>query len=227
MLIVIKSVLTKEQLASFGERLKEAEWADGKLTAGVQSGGVKNNQQLPELGPTARQLGQEVLNALGQSPLFLAAALPQRIYPPLFNRYQGGQHFGVHVDNAIRPITGTREVMRTDLSATLFLADPESYDGGELEIETEFGAQAVKLSAGDMVLYPASSLHQVKPVTRGARLACFFWVQSLVADSRVRGTLFDLDQSIQQLGAELGVQHQQVVTLTGVYHNFLRMQASI
>lgn len=227
MLTIINAVLDANQLADFRQRLQMAEWTDGKVTAGLQSSGVKRNKQLPELSETAKMLGQEITNTLGQNPVFLAAALPQRIYPPLFNRYQGGQHFGVHVDNAIRPITGTREVMRTDLSATLFLADPESYDGGELVIETEYGGHPVKLRAGDMVLYPASSLHQVLPVTRGSRLAAFFWVQSLIADSRLRSLLYDLDQSIQNLSHCLGAQHAEVVNLTGVYHNLIRANANL
>jgi PKHD-type hydroxylase len=194
------------------------------VTAGAQSGQVKDNMQLPENSPAARRLGDIVLTALGLNPLFISAALPARVFPPLFNRYQGGQAFGVHIDNAIRPIPGTPLRLRTDLSATLFLAEPEEYDGGELEVSDTYGSHEVKLPAGHMVLYPAGSLHRVKPVTRGVRLASFFWVQSMVRDDARRSLLFDLDTSIQKIAA-IGGDRTPAVELTAVYHNLLRMWA--
>ncbi|NJM33085.1 MAG: Fe2+-dependent dioxygenase [Limnobacter sp.] len=224
MLLPIKNLLNTEQLAHLHTCLAQAEWADGKATAGSQSAAVKFNEQLPEQSQTARELGQLVLQQLGQHALFLSAALPHTIYPPLFNRYTGGQHFGMHIDNALRAIPGTRQLLRTDLSATLFLSDPASYTGGELVIHTELGVREIKLPAGDLLLYPASTLHQVKPVTHGTRLASFMWIQSMVQDTRYREVLFNLDQSIQQLSASLGNNHTNVVELTGVYHNLLRMQ---
>ncbi|HEY1058200.1 MAG TPA: Fe2+-dependent dioxygenase [Limnobacter sp.] len=227
MLIVIPAVLDADALHTCRAALHTADWTDGKATAGSQSASVKVNQQLPELSPVAQQLGNLILKKLGAHPLFLSAALPKSIYPPLFNRYRGGEHFGVHVDNAIRPITGTTQLIRTDLSATLFLMEPDSYEGGELVIESQFGSQEVKLNAGDMVLYSASSLHQVNAVTHGERLAAFFWLQSLIRDDGVRQLLFDLDQSIQQLTQEVGQQHPEVVRLTGVYHNLMRRYAEL
>lgn len=200
---------------------------DGKTTAGAQSGAVKFNRQLPETSDTAVRLGNHLLQKLGQHPLFLSAALPKTIYPPLFNRYEGGEHFGTHVDNAIRPVTGTAHIIRTDLSATLFLHKPETYNGGELVIESQFGAQEVKLKAGDMVLYSASSLHHVLPVTQGQRLCAFFWLQSLVREDSQRSILFDLDQSIQNLSVHLGQTHPEVIRLSGVYHNLLRKWADV
>lgn len=226
MLLCIPDVLDAATVAAFRQRLDTADWIDGRATAGVQSGRVKHNQQLPEDGPLARELGQHILDALSTNALFLSAALPNRIVPPLFNRYAGGGHFGVHVDNALRtPKGGT--MLRTDLSATLFLSAPEEYEGGELEIETPFGAQAVKLAAGHLVLYPASSLHRVTPVTAGARVASFFWIQSLVRDAEQRATLFDFDQGVQALSARLGVDDPEVVRLTGLYHNLVRRWAEV
>lgn len=225
MLTLIDNLLTAEQVAQINSELAQANWVDGKATAGSQSAAVKHNEQLDEHSELAVSLGQIVLRALGSNSQFLSAALPDRIHPPLFSRYSGGQQFGTHVDNAIRPISGTREVIRTDLSATLFLADPDSYEGGELVIETEFGAQAVKLEAGSLVLYPSSSLHRVEAVTRGQRLVSFFWLQSMVRDQAQRSLLFDLDQSVQRLGKELNIRHYEVVRLTGVYHNLLRQWA--
>ncbi|WP_426166672.1 Fe2+-dependent dioxygenase [Sandarakinorhabdus sp. DWP1-3-1] len=223
MLIHVPAVLSPAQVAEARAALLGTDWGDGRVTAGAQSGLVKHNDQLARDNPVARDWGNRILDALGAAPLFVAAALPHRTVPPLFNRYNGGQHFGTHVDNAIRPVAGVK--IRTDLSATLFLADPESYDGGELMIETPFGAQGVKLPAGDLVLYPASSLHRVEPVTRGTRLASFFWVQSMIRDDAARTMLFDLDQSIQALAATLGVDHPEVVTLSGLYHNLIRRWA--
>lgn len=225
MLTIVPGVLSATDVAACVADLEAATWGDGRATAGLQSAPVKDNAQLDEASPVARAWGDRVLDALGAAPLFVAAALPHRTFPPLFNRYAGGQSFGTHIDNAIRPVRGTAVKLRTDLSGTLFLSDPDSYDGGELVVETEFGAQAVKLPAGDLVLYPASSLHRVQPVTRGARLASFFWVQSMIRDDRQRALLFDLDQTIQGLAGERGLGDAQVVRLTGLYHNLVRMWA--
>lgn len=227
MLLNIPKVLDAAQVTRFAGRLASAPWADGKVTAGYQSSLAKNNEQLPEHSEVARELGDEILVALGQNLLFMSAALPARVYPPLFNRYAGGQSFGTHVDNAIRPVTGTRERIRTDLSATLFLADPASYDGGELVIEDTYGAKSVKLAAGDLILYPATSLHHVRPVTRGARLASFFWIQSMVREDSERSILFDMDMAIQRLRGELGDGHAALISLTGTYHNLLRKWAQL
>jgi PKHD-type hydroxylase len=202
-----------------------AEWIDGNATSGAQSALAKHNLQLPEEAPAARELGALILDALGRSPLFIAAALPLKVFPPLFNRYEGGGRFDTHVDNAIRVKRGSDFRIRSDLSATVFLADPDSYDGGELVVEDHLGTHAVKLAAGDMVLYPASSLHHVTPVTRGARLASFFWVQSMVRDDGARRTLFDLDSAIQEIAAERGQGDPAIIRLTGVYHNLLRRWA--
>src|SRR5690349_122092 len=193
MLLSIPEVLTKEQVAQAREILDKAEWVDGKVTAGHQSAQAKNNMQIPENSPVAKQLGEMILGALGKNPLFLSAALPLKVFPPLFNRYSGGQSFGTHVDNAIRQITGTPLRIRTDLSATLFFANPDEYDGGELCVEDTYGVKSVKLPPGHMVLYPSTSLHHVTPVTRGARVSSFFWIQSMIRDDGQRSLLFDLD----------------------------------
>jgi PKHD-type hydroxylase len=221
MLLAIPNVLTAEQLAKTRELLARAEWMDGRATAGYQGAQVKRNQQIDERSPLARELGGIVLSALERNPLFISAALPNRVYPPLFNRYESGMHFGSHVDNAVRlhPHDGSK--FRTDLSATLFIAAPGDYDGGELLIEDVYGVQSVKLPAGHMVLYPASSLHRVTPVTRGARIAGFFWVESMVRDDADRALLFDLDTAIQRLAAA-GADAQARLSLTNVYHNLLR-----
>jgi PKHD-type hydroxylase len=224
MLLQIPDVLTPEQVAHARRLLAEADWVDGRVTAGLQSAKVKDNLQLPEDHAVARELGHLVLDALRQNALFAAAAIPARIFPPLFNLYRGGHAFGNHVDNAIRYIPGTGERLRTDLSATLFLAEPEEYDGGELIVEDTFGVHPVKLPAGHMVLYPASSLHRVQPVTRGARVASFFWIQSLIRDDGTRTLLFDLDSAIQRLGVDVP-DHPAVVQLTSVYHNLVRQHA--
>ncbi len=191
------------------------------MTAGRQSAMTKDNMQLPEGSLAARQLGAMILSALEKNPLFISAALPAQVFPPLFNRYQGGQAFGTHVDNAIRQVTGTSHRIRTDLSATLFLAGPEEYDGGELVIEDTYGTHNVKLPAGHLILYPATSLHHVTPVTRGARIASFFWIQSMIRDDGERTILFDLDVAIQRLNGE-APGHPSAVQLTGIYHNLLR-----
>jgi PKHD-type hydroxylase len=224
MLLHIPDVLTPEQVAQAREALDNAEWVDGRVTAGHQSARAKDNMQLPEDNPVARQLSDTVLAALQKSPLFIGAALPLKVFPPLFNRYSGGQSFGTHVDNAIRQVAGTPYRVRTDLSATLFLSAPEEYDGGELSVEDTYGVQSVKLPAGHMILYPATSLHHVRPVTRGARIASFFWVQSMVRDDAQRTLLFDLDSTIQQIAQE-APDHPAAVRLTGIYHNLLRQWA--
>ncbi|NUS60368.1 MAG: Fe2+-dependent dioxygenase [Lysobacter sp.] len=223
MLVKIPQVLTPEQVAHCRERLATAAWADGRATAGYQSGKAKDNAQLPENDPVARELGALVLDALSRNATFFSAALPHRIYPPLFNRYSGGQQFGFHVDNAIRydRSRGGADAIRTDLSATLFLASPDEYDGGELVIEDTYGLQRVKLAAGDLVLYPGTSLHQVTPVTRGERIASFFWIQSLLREDAQRRLMFELDLSIRRLTQDVP-DHPSLVQLTGVYHNLLR-----
>lgn len=221
MLLQVGQVLDAAAVGRFRERLTGARWVDGRETAGPQSGLVKHNQQLAADDPLARALGDEVAAALDRALLFQAAAIPQAIFPPLFSRYTPGHAFGAHVDNAFRPLPGGGR-LRTDLSATLFLSDPETYEGGELTIEDAYGAQTVKLPAGDLVLYPSTSLHRVEPVTRGERLACVFWVQSLVADDAARSVLFDMDISLQSLRREVADGHPALVALTGCYHNLLR-----
>ena len=227
MLIEIPEVLSKAEVAQFRRVMAQADWVDGNVTSGAQSALAKVNLQLPEDGAAARELSQAVLAALGRAPLFIAAALPAKVFPPLFNRYRVGETFGTHVDNAIRAKPGTDFRIRTDLSCTLFLAEPEEYDGGELVIEGQFGEQHVKLPAGHMILYPSSSLHRVTPVTRGERLASFFWLQSMVRDDAARRSLFELDMAIQKLTARLGLDDAEVVALTGVYHNLLRRWAEV
>ena len=226
MLLAIPDLLNEEQITTARTLLNEAEWVDGKVTAGPQSARAKRNMQLPEGSAVAETLGDMILTALQRNPLFVSAALPLRVFPPLFNRYQGGHAFGNHVDNAIRQIAGTGHRVRTDLSATLFLADPEEYEGGELAVEDTYGVHKVKLPAGDMVLYPSSSLHSVTPVTSGERVASFFWVQSMIRDDGRRTLLFDLDMSIQQLSRDVPA-HPSIVQLNGVYHNLLRQWAEM
>ena len=221
MLLHVPDVLTPDQVADLRRRLADAQWVDGRATVGEQGARVKRNRQLDEFSPTGQELGREVLKALLANPLYMSAALPLRHMPPLFNSYEGGEHYGLHVDGAIRSVPGTTLQMRTDLSCTLFLSGPEEYEGGELEIVDTYGTHEVKLPAGDLVLYPSSSLHRVHPVTRGARVASFFWVQSLVRDTAQRQMLFELDQNIQKLRARLG-DVQEVVGLTGHYHNLVR-----
>jgi len=226
MLITVENVLTAAQLATARQVMEEAPWVDGKVTAGHQSAKAKENLQIPEGHAAAEKLGEMILSALGSNPLFLAAALPHRIFPPLFNRYSGGQSFGTHVDNAIRRIKGTPHCVRTDISATLFLVEPDEYDGGELCVEDTYGVKKVKLPAGQLILYPATSLHHVRPVTRGARVCSFFWIQSMVRDDTQRALLFDLDLAIQRLNRE-SPEHPVAVQLTGVYHNLLRQWAEV
>ena len=225
MLLTIPNLLSKAQVAQCRAALDQAEWVDGNVTSGPQSALAKNNQQIPEGSPVAREVGDLIQDALGASPLFIAAALPLKVFPPLFNRYDSGQAFGTHVDNAIRHLRGTNFRIRSDLSATLFLSEPEEYDGGELTVEDTYGVQRVKLAAGDLVLYPSTSLHHVTPVTRGARVSSFFWIQSMVRDDGQRTLLFQMDAAIQQLVAELGNADDRVISLTGVYHNLLRRWA--
>lgn len=225
MLIPIENVLSKAEVKRFRERLDAADWQDGLATAGTLARQVKRNAQLDDASPLAVELGQAILRRLGETPLFVSAALPGKIYPPKFNRYADGGTYGAHVDSAVMHVPGTGVSLRTDLSATLYLAEPDEYDGGELEIEGPFGIQAVKLEAGDMVLYPSSSLHRVTPVTRGARVASFFWIESLVQNDGARTVLFDLDQAIQGLNATVGADDPQLLKLTGVYHNLLRLWA--
>lgn len=230
MLLTIPDVLTPEQVAQARELLDRAEWNDGRTTAGFQSVKIKDNMQIPEGHPVAKQLGDMILQALGKNPLFISAALPLRVYPPMFNRYSGGQQFGTHVDNSIRQIPGTPHRIRTDLSATLFLSNPEEYDGGELVVEDTYGGKRVKLPAGHMVLYPATSLHHVTPVTRGARVCSFFWIQSMIRDDGKRTLLFDLDVAIQRLSRDLAENEsaqKSTVQITGVYHNLLRQWAEM
>lgn len=225
MMIAIPDILDAAGVGRLRKLIDAAEWVDGNVTSGHQSALAKRNAQLPEESAAAREAGAMVLEALGKSPLFIAAALPLKIFPPLFNRYGVGDGFGTHVDNAVRIQRGTDFRVRSDLSATLFLADPESYDGGELLVEDQFGVQSVKLPAGHMILYPASSLHRVEPITRGERVASFFWIQSMVRDDGARRLLFELDSGIQAVAAEKGQGDAAVVQLTGVYHNLLRKWA--
>jgi PKHD-type hydroxylase len=226
MLIQIPNVLSAEQVAHARRLLDEAEWVDGKVTAGHQSARAKNNMQLPESHPVGRQLGDVIVGALQRQPLFMTAALPLHVFPPLFNRYAGGQSFGSHVDNAIRQVPGTTHRLRTDLSCTLFLSEPAEYDGGELMVEDVYGVHSVKLPAGHLVLYPSTSLHHVRPVTRGARVSSFFWLQSMVRDDGDRTLLFDLDAAVRALSQERP-DHPVAVQLTAVYHNLLRKWAEV
>ena len=226
MLLQIESVLLPAQVENVRQILDAADWVDGRVTAGHQSSQAKHNQQIPEQHPAAAQVGEVILQALNRTSLFLSAALPLRVFPPLFNRYSGGHSFGTHVDNAVRQVAGTTHRIRTDLSATLFLSGPDEYDGGELVVEDTYGVHAVKLPAGHMVLYPSTSLHHVRPVTRGSRVSSFFWIQSMVRDDGQRTLLFDLDTAIQRIGADLPG-HPATIQLTGVYHNLLRQWAEL
>ena len=227
MLITIPDVLSPDEVARFRAVLDAADWQDGRHTAGPQSAEIKRNAQIPLNSPVLPELQALMLRALMANPLWVSAALPAQILPPMFNRYEGGQTFGVHVDNAIRVIPGEGRQIRTDVSCTVFLSGPEDYDGGELIVEGHYGAQTVKLPAGSAVVYPSTSLHQVTPVTRGARVASFFWVQSMIRDAQRREILFDLDQSIQSLGGEMGANAPDVLRLTGIYHNLIRQWAEV
>jgi len=225
MLIHLEGVLSGEQVADFRRRLGSEDWVDGRATAGEQSARAKRNLQVPEDAPAARELGEIILAALGRNPQFVSAALPLRVFPPLFNRYDAGMAFDTHVDNTIRFAGPVR--FRTDLSATLFLTEPDAYDGGELIVEDTYGEHAVKLAAGDMILYPASSLHRVAPIIRGSRWASFFWVQSMIRADAQRSLLYDLDNAIQALSLQVGQGEASVVSLTGTYNNLLRMWAEV
>lgn len=225
MAITIPGVLDAAQLSRCRALLEQAAWVDGNVTSGHQSALAKRNRQIAEDSALAVELGGMILDALGRTPTFIAAALPLKLFPPMFNRYEAGDGFDTHIDNAIRLKRGSDFRMRSDLSATLFLAEPDEYDGGELIIEDRFGAHSVKLPAGDMILYPASSLHRVAPVTRGSRLASVFWIQSMVRDDGARQTLFDLDSAIQAVAADRGQDDPAIIRLTGIYHNLLRRWA--
>lgn len=224
MIVTIPDVLSPEDAATMRARLEAAtdSWVDGRATAGYQGAPVKRNQQIAENSSIAREMGEIIVASLERHPVFISAGLPNKLYPPLFNRYEGGMHFGSHVDGAIRLVPGHGARVRTDLSITLFLTPPDEYDGGELLIEDTFGVQEVKLPAGHAILYPGTSLHQVRPVTRGARVSSFFWAQSLVRDDTKRALLYDMDNAIQRLNATNGDESAKR-TLVGVYHNLLRL----
>jgi PKHD-type hydroxylase len=226
MLIHIPDVLSKQQVAEFRAALANADWTDGRATVGVQGAQVKKNRQLPVDSPVARKLGEIILTALYANPLFMSAALPLRIVPPLFNAYTGGEHYGFHVDGAIRLVPGSNLSLRTDVSSTLFLSEPDEYEGGELIVQDTYGSHEVKLPAGDLILYPSTSLHQVAPVTRGERVCSFFWTQSLVKDDWQRTMLHELDCNIQSLRQKVG-DTEELVSLTGHYHNLLRQWSQV
>jgi len=226
MLITIPRVLDAAEALAFRERLDGAAWQDGAATAGSIASRVKRNQQLDDSSEVSRQLGNQILRRLSVLPTFIAAALPDRIYPPKFNRYHDGGAYGAHIDGSLMQVPGSAVTLRTDLSATLFLSAPDDYDGGELTVVTAFGEQRVKLGPGDMLLYPSTSLHHVTPVTRGVRVAAFFWIQSMVRDNAQRALLYELDRSVQVLTAELGTAHDEVVRLSGLYHNLIRQWAT-
>ena len=226
MMVHIPEVLAPEQVARCRAVMEQAAWVDGRVTAGHQSAQVKNNLQLPETAPEARELGDMVMQALGRNPLFVSAVLPKQVFPPLFNRYDAGMTFGAHVDNAIRGYLDTPLQVRTDVSATLFITAPEDYDGGELVVEDTYGKHSVKLPAGDMIVYPATSLHNVMPITRGSRIASFFWTQSMIRDESKRALLFDMDMAIVKLGRD-HPEHASNVELTAIYHNLLRQWAEL
>jgi PKHD-type hydroxylase len=226
MLIHIPQVLSKNQVSEFRSKLDDADWIDGRVTVGVQGRQVKHNRQIAVDSPIARELGEIILKALYSNPLFMAAALPLRTVPPLFNTYEGGEHYGLHVDGAVRLISGTNLSLRTDVSSTLFLSEPDEYEGGALVVQDTYGSHEVKLPAGDLILYPATSLHKVEPVTQGIRLCSFFWTQSMVRDDWQRSMLYELDSNIQSLRTKVG-DCNEVVGLTGHYHNLLRQWSDI
>lgn len=226
MMLHIPEVLSREQVAEFRRLLAEADWQDGRATVGEQGARVKRNRQLPVDTPLARRLGETILKALYANPTFVSAALPLRTVPPLFNCYEGGEHYGLHVDGAVRAVPGTSQSLRTDVSSTLFLCDPDEYDGGELVVVDTYGSHEVKLPAGDLIVYPSTSLHRVEPVTRGARVCSFFWTQSMVRDDARRSMLFELDRTIQSLRGRHG-DGEETVALTGHYHNLVRMWAEM
>lgn len=221
MLLHVPHVFSRDEVRRIRQALEQAQWLDGKVTAGYQSAQAKHNLQLAEDDPLAREISAAMLERLWQHPLFMSAALPNKVFPPLFNCYTAGGSFGYHVDNAVRQVRNSAERVRTDLSSTLFFSDPDEYDGGELVIQDTYGSQRVKLPAGDLVLYPSTSIHRVEPVTRGARIASFFWTQSLVREDSQRALLFEMDQAIQSLTRDVP-DHPALVQLTGNYHNLLR-----
>lgn len=223
----IPDVLTKEQVINFRNILNQAEWVNGKVTAGTLSATVKHNQQLSEQSELTQQLSDIILNELWNNPLFISAALPLNIIPPLFNRYDAGESFGFHVDNSIRLIRGTNQRLRTDISCTIFLNDPDEYIGGELVIEDTYGFHEIKLPAGDAIIYPSTSLHEVTGIKKGTRFASFFWIQSMIRDDSQRHLLFNLDQSIQSIRLQHGDQHSEVTKLTNIYHNLMRMWSEV
>jgi PKHD-type hydroxylase len=227
MLVAIPDILTAEEVAHCRRVLEGTQWVDGRVTAGEQSAKAKFNLQVPESAPEARQLGELILRALGRSPTFTSAALPFRVFPPLFNRYDAGMKFDAHVDNAVRYVAAAGMRIRTDLSMTLFLTPPEDYDGGELIVQDTYGEHAVKLPAGSMILYPASSLHRVAPIGRGSRWCSFFWAQSMVQDDGERRLLYELDQAIIAVRGTLADDNPAVLTLTNCYHNLLRRWAQL
>ncbi len=227
MMLQIPDLLAPEELRAVRQIIDAAEWIDGNATSGVQSAMAKNNLQLPEGSEAARRAGDIIQGALGRNPVFMSAALPLKVFPPLFNRYGTGQYFKTHVDNSVRHLRGTDFRIRSDLSMTVFLNDPSDYDGGELSVEDTYGVHRVKLPAGHMVLYPASSLHHVSPITRGERIASFFWLQSMIREDANRALLFQLDASIQELAQEKGQDHPAIVRLTGIYHNLIRQYADL
>lgn len=226
MLLTIPGVLALDEIRRLRGLLDAAAWADGRITAGTQSAREKRNRQLPEDAPEAAEARALVLAGLARNGLFFTAALPQKVYPPLFNRYEPGMDFGSHIDNSVRTFAATGQHVRTDVSATLFLSTPEEYEGGELVVEDTYGAHSIKLAAGDMVLYPGTSVHHVRPVTSGVRVASFFWVQSMIRDDAQRALLFDMDGAIAALRQAHG-ESAPVVTLTGSYHNLVRMWADV
>lgn len=222
MLITIENVLSKDEVRQFRTHLEQAEWQNGAKTAGTLARHAKQNMQIDDNAEVAISLGNHILRSLGNNPLFISAALPRKIYPPKFNRYADGGTYGAHIDSAVMQIPGTHLSLRSDLAATLFLSEPNEYEGGELEIDSVFGTQKIKLAAGNMVLYPSSSVHRVTPVSQGSRVASFFWIESLVGDDGERALLFDLDQAIQQLTPLVDASNPDLLKLTGVYHNLLR-----
>jgi PKHD-type hydroxylase len=226
MLVHITGLINQDDALRHLERLKAAAWGDGRATAGPQSARAKHNQQLAEDDPLSRDLGAKIVATLERNTLFMSAALPLKVFPPLFNKYEAGESFGTHVDNAIRQVAGTPHRVRTDLSATLFFSPADEYEGGELVIEDTYGLHSVKLGAGDLVLYPSSSLHHVRPVTQGARICSFFWIQSMVRDDPKRMLLFDLDVAVQRISSDMP-EHASLVSLTGVYHNLIRQWAEV
>jgi PKHD-type hydroxylase len=226
MMLHIPDVLTAEQVRTIRARLDTSDWTDGRATVGAQGAQVKRNRQLPEQSALSLELGRIVREAVAANPLFFAAALPARSMPPLFNRYEGGEHYGMHVDGSVRAVPGAGYSLRTDVSSTLFLTDPDDYDGGELTVSDTYGEHEVKLPAGDLILYSATSLHRVQPVTRGARVSAFFWTQSMVRDDGQRAMLFELDTTIQSLRSKYG-ESDETVALTAHYHNLLRRWAEL